>query len=921
MQHLDDLLVIEYLARRLPAARVAEIQEHIDACPDCLNLVAAMIEAAPPATMPAGAATTTTISWPRVDPNHYAIGETIASGGMGRILAATDLRLDRPIAIKELLVDNEQLRARFEREVRITAKLQHPSIVNIIEAGVWPGGEPFFAMKRVVGESLAKRLRKTTTLDERLGLLANMIALADAIAYAHDRRIIHRDLKPDNVLLGDYGESVVIDWGLAKHLDSDDAGDLADLAKGTPASDGATVAGAVLGTPSYMPPEQALGDPVDERADVYALGAMLYELLSGHPPYRGPSVQAVLAAVVDGPPPPLRSIVPGVPRDLATIAEKAMAREPEQRYRTAKPLAEDLRRFQTGQLVASHHYSFGQRLARWVRRHRTAVAVGAAAICVLAVVLVISVRGIIEARERADAQRLVAETSRREAEAAHAMAETRRGDAEELMDFMLGDLRRKLERIGKIDLLAVVAKKAADYYSTRPPPDSPEDMRRQIQTGLNLGSVLSMQGDSKGALAVFTAAVGMSERLVTVDPHQIANQADLVRTRSKLSQVQAMQGDIAKARVGFETVIRDAEAILASNPEHAHGIAAAQDGHLRLGDILRAQGDLTGAIDHGMQAIAMARKLVELDPANVKYQRGLSLCLRVLAEVYKQQQSYQHATPLVLESVKISEALLAKDPEDPALGMDVVRTREDLAEVYEQQGDLDKALEAVLSLRTLAMTRFAQDPDDATRRYDAGMALRRVGKIRQTRKEYAIALTELREAAKLIAPLIQKDPATKMWQQGMSYVQSDLGRVLDDDKQLARALPHYIAARDLRKELLKRDPTNSNVRNDLALSHELVANTLRDLGKRAEAVAELKASVALTRELVAAQPDDESRTVMLFALLAHLGEAQALAKHKADAIKTYEESLSIVTALSAKDPGTYVEELDTIRKALARLKP
>ena len=153
-----------------------------------------------------------------VDPKHYVVGREIARGGMGRIMFARDRRLGRSVAIKELLLESGELRARFEREARITAKLQHPAIVNLLEAGTWPNGEPFYVMKLVTGESLEKVIAERPTLDTRLALLPNVIAAVDALAYAHNMRVIHRDLKPANVLVGEFGETVVIDWGMAKDL-------------------------------------------------------------------------------------------------------------------------------------------------------------------------------------------------------------------------------------------------------------------------------------------------------------------------------------------------------------------------------------------------------------------------------------------------------------------------------------------------------------------------------------------------------------------------------------------------------------------------------------------------------------------------------------------------------------------------------
>ena len=318
---------------------------------------------------------------PVVDRNEYVVTSELARGGMGRILRARDRRLGRPVAIKEVLPGNVQLARRFEREARMTARLQHPAIVNVYEAGRWPTGELFFAMKLVEGRPLEHAISETETLAERIALLPHVIRVAEALAYAHGERVIHRDLKSANVLVGAYGETVVIDWGLAKDLtagaDADDP--MAHQAPSAEAgTDKLTAIGAVMGTPAFMPPEQARGDEVDARADVYAIGAILYHLLAGETAYTGKSSIDVLRKVLEAPPMPLDRRVASLPRELLAIVTKAMAREPHDRYPSARELAEDLERFQQGQLVAAHHYSRAALLARWLRRHRVALAAAVA---------------------------------------------------------------------------------------------------------------------------------------------------------------------------------------------------------------------------------------------------------------------------------------------------------------------------------------------------------------------------------------------------------------------------------------------------------------------------------------------------------------------------------------------------------------
>ena len=337
---------------------------------------------------------------PVVAAESYVRIDEYARGGLGRITRAKDQRTGRSVAIKEMLADNADVAARFVREAMVTANLQHPAIVPVYEVGQWPDGKPFYAMKLVRGRALSDEIAAIADLDGRLGFLAHVAAVADALAYAHGERIIHRDLKPHNVLCGAFGETVVIDWGLARRLgESDTAAPLHPL---TSAAPGQTHVGAILGTPSYMAPEQARGERADERTDVYAIGAILYHVLAGRPPHLDRDLEKLLEQVQTAPPPPLPS---EVPPDLTAIAERALAREPAARYPSAAELASDLRRFMTGQLVLAHRYTRRQRLARFVARNRGALAVGIAALAIVAVGATLAIRNIITARGDATASR------------------------------------------------------------------------------------------------------------------------------------------------------------------------------------------------------------------------------------------------------------------------------------------------------------------------------------------------------------------------------------------------------------------------------------------------------------------------------------------------------------------------------------
>ncbi len=348
------------------------------------------------------------------DPDRYRSAGEHARGGLGRVLKALDRRLGRTVAIKELLETSAPAEARFVREALITARLQHPGIVPVHEAGRWPGGDPYYVMKLISGRSLKELIRDRSTLQDRLALLPSVIAVAETVAYAHSEGVIHRDIKPANVVVGEFGETVLVDWGIAK-----DRRGLAEPIEVEPGDAPAAVTAGVLGTPAYMPPEQASGGDVDERADVYALGALLYEVLAGEQPYSQADSGDVVSRVIAGPPAALETVQPQVPPDLLAIVRKAMARDPMDRYRTAKELAEDLKRYQTGQLVSAHDYSTVTLFKRWVWRNRALVGFAAVAVVLLAVLGAFAINRIVEERN-------VARTQRAEAVAATAAKEKRR---------------------------------------------------------------------------------------------------------------------------------------------------------------------------------------------------------------------------------------------------------------------------------------------------------------------------------------------------------------------------------------------------------------------------------------------------------------------------------------------------------------
>ncbi len=379
----------------------------------------------------------------------HQIGELVAQGAMGVIKRAWEVATGREVAMKqmhpELESGNPALGTRFLEEAKITALLEHPNIVPVHEVGPAHSGARFYTMKMVRGISLQKVFQ---LLDQRVGAVVEKYSLdqlllafqksCDAVAFAHSKGVIHRDLKPANIMIGEFGEVLVMDWGLAKLV-----GDAAEkFAADHPeafirAGAGLTLAGTVAGTPLYMPPEQASGDvaAIDERSDVYALGAILYELLTLKTPVAGRNVAEVLHKVSQGkidppenrlgPKPPAHLVQGRVPASLSAVVMKALALSPERRYQRVTDLQADLRAFQNGFPTSAEGAGAGRQFLMLVRRNRgvaRALATSAALLALLSTAYTIWVdlegRRAIQERDRATQARVVTETEKERADGA-----------------------------------------------------------------------------------------------------------------------------------------------------------------------------------------------------------------------------------------------------------------------------------------------------------------------------------------------------------------------------------------------------------------------------------------------------------------------------------------------------------------------
>jgi len=821
---------------------------------------------------------------PVVDIDNYVAEAEVARGGMGRIVAARDRRLGRPVAIKELIQVGGEAAIRFRREALITARLQHPGIVPVYEAGRWPSGEPFYAMKLVAGRPLDRVIGEARTLPDRLALLPRILAATEAIAYAHSQRVIHRDLKPGNILIGDFGETVVIDWGLAKDLDAVDVDDSASIATRGPrtpstaktdpaarkagagaAGDGAvadahtgdtstlTVVGSVMGTPAYMAPEQARGEAVDERADVFSLGAMLYHVLAGVPPYEAKTATDVIAAAVLGKVVPLERRAPRVPADLLAIVTRAMTNDPADRYGTAGELAEELKRFLTGQLVDAHRYTPWQRVSRFVRRHRAAVAIATIALAGFAVGGTLAVHRIVEARDRAEVQRQLAIKHR------HA--------AERLVDFMQTDLTARLEPMGRLDLLVPLGTEVKRYFedlADAPGGMRPEDTDRMARALRAIANADDKSGDTDGAITSWNEIRQRLTGLLSVAPDDTGaydRRLILAQTEVDLGRAIYARGQIEEAAALYASAAHALAELLILQPTHRATLLAAGDAHDLLGDLLRNH----GKVDESVEEYTAARQLREqlarggnqADDRDAVF--ALSMSHFKLAAVHYARGETSQGLTEYRACARLRDSLAEIDPDNPVWQRGQVQVNTQIADLQREMGDLAGALATYETTLPIADGLVHRDPANTDWRRFRGNLLSDFGFTLVDAGDYPGALDKFRAARDNHAELVARDPENASWQVDMSRMLTRTGDAHLALGDFPSALDVLEQARAIRKALVARNPNNDVWKRLLAWSTVKLAQLYsqrRAQGDQARALAAQEDALVLRQELVAGAPSN-----------------------------------------------------------------
>ncbi|MDF1664733.1 MAG: tetratricopeptide repeat protein [Planctomycetota bacterium] len=442
-------------------------------------------------------------SRPLISPHARYVFETkekLGEGGMGTVYRVRDHRLGRDAALKMINkgLDDENMTRRFLREAEITARLVHPAIPPVHEAGLTVEGQLYMLMRVIEGKTLAERVNESSSLqDDRRDLIEVLIRVAEAVAYAHTQGIIHRDLKPDNVMIGDFGEVMVMDWGIAKDLNAESATsfeqllDTNRLDQAEMHSAGLTLTGAIIGTPGYMSPEQLESVDIDGQADVYSLGLMLSEILTGEPAITGQNTLEIIAATLTDSRTAPRTLDASIPKELNWIAIQATKLDPKSRTINSKHFVDQLKCYLVGELVPDYPYTSFDKIQRSIKRH-PAFLLGLTMTLVFSTVAALLWAQLEQEKQRvlavqaknaaAERDALIAENVLRESQKKTKLAEDKAQSAKRVL-VLVNEARTMVQRGAPLAGIRATLRKALDSGD------------RSVELLLNCAQILEESGD------------------------------------------------------------------------------------------------------------------------------------------------------------------------------------------------------------------------------------------------------------------------------------------------------------------------------------------------------------------------------------------------------------------------------------------
>lgn len=814
-----------------------------------------IIVSATPPSKPALTATATSGIMSSAD--RYVEKRFHAKGGIGQVWLARDLNFGREVALKELLPErrDELSERRFLIEAKVTGQLEHPGIVPVYDLHTEGTTGAFYTMRFIQGRTLRDEIRefhgkKDTGQSRSLGqanLLNSFIAICNTIEYAHSRGVIHRDLKGQNVAIGEFGEVIVLDWGLAKVWHEGEAEANATHVLRDSSSE-STHDGAIIGTPAFMSPEQAIGqnDRVGPRSDIYSLGVMLYEILTGQTPFKSDDLRDLLKQVVSAPPLPPTKIAATVPKSLEAVCLKALAKRPEDRYGSARELADEVRRFLADEPVEARPDSIAMRAARWGRRHRTTVISAASILVMLVIGLTTGAALLANANQKINDQRIVAQKNAEQANINFTEALSTVNNF-----FTVISENRLLNVPGMAPLRDELLQNAADYYTRFASQDAenPELQVNLADTHIRIARIRMMLGRDDEAREELQKAMTIHDRMTASGTGDALGPVKYAGIIVGFATLEKKQGNSRDAQSQYQKAIEVLEQHTKKFPGDEEAINQLAQYYSIYSNYLYQTSSVSDATASITKSIDLSRSLVAAKPDAAAFQLALAESLAFQAILLRDSRDAQNADPVFREAIEIFERVRGK---------------------VRNTGQLRASLAA---------------------------CLQSYGTFLRITRQTDLANETLRKAIDLREELVREFPTVPEYRSALGLSDTSLGVLLLDNQELDEALKYYGLAAALHERLAEDFPDVPNYQDDLASSHNNMAIVYRMQEQYDKALAAYQKCIDVRLKLLEKTPDSVYTAAELGNCYRNIGRLSEAQGDREQALAWQDKSISLLAQL------------------------
>ncbi len=908
-------------------------------------------------------------------PTRYRLISFQARGGLGEVFLAEDEHLRRTVAIKRIRRPhrrNPVQRRRFLREAEITGQLDHPGIVSIYSLGEDAEENPCYAMKYIVGRTLDEVVRRRSKSLNRDAdspaadvtpallpapslreLISRMVAVCNTIAYAHEQGVIHRDIKPANIMLGAFGATYVVDWGLAKYLDGIlPAVDVRSANIRVPNNPSANIppanpalpvrhsvdssseahpeltrAGASLGTPAYMSPEQAAGATaqIGTATDIYSLGATLYFILAGQPPLQAVDEADWYRRLQVGDIPSVRSIRPSVPPGLEAICRKAMAVTPSQRYAGALPLSEDLERWLADEPVIAWTEPWHIRIRRWCKRRLPWVVGGIAA----ASVALIAVTALLALSSRANRVLKKAEqaesTAKLDAQSQAAIATAQSQLALETLETVSRDVQAKLKNIRgahglRSEMLNTILKGLAQVAEH---PGSTDRIDRNTmlahrQAG-ELRLIVGGEGTHSGldlALHHYQASLEIARTLVRRQPADPSAQKELATACDGLGSVLRDLGKPSEALRMFQEGFDLRQHLATKFPDDPEYQRQLSFSLIHLADLGSAWGSLPQQVAYYRRAMAIRKTLAETEPTEGSAQRSLMVAYTRLATTLGKLGQHVERAELQDRSREIAQRFAEREPLNDEAQRDLSLALFKLGDVYATLEDWDRAGKYFQGSYDVDLARNQLDTTNEQIVSDLSISLDRLAKMEVQAGHHDLALGHLNRVLELRRKLVADNPAKANYSVMAAIALNDAGSTLMTLGRLDEAQRHHLESLEIRQRLAAEAPDSLESQHGLAAAFQNLGDIALRRDAYEEALGWYEKALGLLRGLLQREPDAIRWRWERIDIAGQLAEIQQNAKHFEAALALWQETRIALDELPVEESQSR-RALDQTAKAEA----